>query len=352
MATVKWLTGRFPLIGLAPMDGITDEPFRLTQVHVAQPDLMFTEFVSAEGLARGAVKFFDCLLYSPQERPIVAQLFGKDPDCFYQAALILCFLGFDGIDINLGCPAKTVVKHGGGAALITQPQLTGEIIKASRSAVTDFASQSVSLPDLKLNQKTLNIINRNRLYSHCQLPIVNYRLPTLSVKTRLGIDKSLINTWIPRLLSYHLDFITIHGRTVHQGYAGLADWKEISKAVDISKDSSTLILGNGDIKSLEQGIAACQKYGTAGVLIGRAALGNPWVFSHHHPGLQDRFATMLYHFSAFQNLFPSRSTDSVRRHLLAYVSGLPHAKQLRSQLVKVNKLSDLLNLENAIISPC
>lgn len=334
----------FPIIGLAPMDGITDEPFRLTQCHIAKPDVIFTEFVSAEGLAHGGLKLFDNLLYSPVERPIIAQLFGKDPDSFYLAAIILCHLGFDGVDINLGCPAKTVTQHGSGAALIAKPALASEIIKAVKSALSDFSQNKIKLSQLKLKPKVLKIINRNLKYSNYRLQITDYRLPTVSVKTRLGLNQSVISTWIPFLLKHRLDFVTLHGRTLSQGYSGLADWSEIKKAAAIAKKFSTPLLGNGDIQTRQQGIDYCQKYDVTGVLIGRAAPGNPWCFSNQIPTRRQRFNAMVYHYQIFQKTFPKRSTDSLRRHLLAYTHGLPDAKKLRQKLIHLSTLDDLLLL--------
>jgi len=154
------------IVGLSPMDGITDEAFRLTQCQITKPDLIFTEFVSAEGLAHNAVKLFDTLLYSSIERPIIGQLFGKDPDSFYIAALILCHLGFDGIDINFGCPAKTVTQHGSGASLIDKPELASQIIKSVQKAVSDFSKNKFTLENLKLKEKVLEVIKRNQKYSN------------------------------------------------------------------------------------------------------------------------------------------------------------------------------------------
>lgn len=346
--TIPDLLNHGNIVGLSPMDGITDAAFRLLLTHIAKPDLIFTEFISAEGLSHGSLKLFDHLIFSPEERPIVGQLFGKNPDSFYQSALILCFLGFDGIDINLACPAKTVVQHGGGAALIEKPALVSSIVKSVQSAVNDFSLEKVKLNQLKLNQKTLAIVNHR---------LTEKRIPTVSVKTRLGINQSIISDWIPFLLTQNLDFITLHGRTLKQGYSGLADWDQIRLAVNLAKDSLTKIIGNGDIQNRQQGIEYCQKYGVSGVLIGRAALGNPWAFSNYLPtlatqlpGPQDRFSVSVKHYQLFQQVFPERPTESLRRHLLAYTSGLPHAKQLRTKLVRVSTLSDLLSLENDFLN--
>jgi len=348
---VKQLLEKGGIIGLSPMDGITDEPFRLTQCHIAKPDLIFTEFVSAEGLSHGAVKLFDQLLYSPEERPIVGQLFGKDPESFYTATIILCHLGFDGIDINMGCPAKTVTQHGSGAALIAKPELASEIIKSVQQAVADFVSGTTKLSDLKLKQKTLEVISHNLKY--CS-PLVKEGLgeivPTVSVKTRLGITESTIGTWIPHLLSHSLDFLTIHGRTLKQGYSGSANWEEIKKVSELCAKYTTPLIGNGDIQSLTQAKEYINKYQIAGVLIGRAAMGNPWVFSDHQPSWSEKFKAIVYHTQKFVEVFPHRRLDPLRHHYLIYTHNHPHAKKLREKIVTLTSIDQLLSLESDFCS--
>jgi len=339
------------IVGLSPMDGITDEAFRLTQSQIAKADLMFTEFVSAEGLAHNAVKLFDTLLYSSKGRPIIGQLFGKDPDSFYIAAVILCFLGFDGIDINFGCPAKTVVQHGSGASLIDKPQLAGQIIESVKKAITDFSENKVTLKDLKLKEKVHKVIERNLKYSSSSLVkdgLGEIVIPTLSVKTRIGISDDTTDTWIPFLLSHNLDFLTLHGRTLKQGYSGTANWDVISKSAKFAKKANTVFFGNGDVESRSQALDYCQKYGVDGVLIGRAAMGNPWAFADKKPDFKEKFSAMLLHAKNFTDIFPQRRFDPLRRHFLLYVSGHPSAKELRMEIVKLNKIKDLYALEARI----
>ncbi len=286
------------------MDGVTDEAFRLVQCRIAKPDLIFTEFVSAEGLARGAKKLYQTLQYTEVERPIVAQLFGKDPESFCQAAQKLVELKFDGIDINLGCPARTVVRHGSGAALINKPDLVAEIIKSVKQVIPEKM--------------------------------------TLSVKTRLG-PKS----WFDFLINQDLDFLTIHGRTLEQGYGGTADWEAIAA---IARISPIPIIGNGDIQNRQMGEEYCQKYRLAGVLIGRAAMGNPWVFVNHRPTPRERFEAAVLHGQIFQQVFPNRRFDSMRKYFLLYAAGLPQAKKLRSKIVRCQSLTDFLLLEEDFIN--
>ena len=341
------------IVGLSPMDGITDEAFRLTQCQIAKPDLIFTEFVSAEGLAHSAVKLFDTLLYSSIERPIIGQLFGKDPDSFYIAALILCHLGFDGIDINFGCPAKTVTQHGSGASLIDKPELASQIIKSVQKAVSDFSKNKFTLENLKLKEKVLEVIKRNQKYSNlsvetfCRTSLPTKK-PTISVKTRLGVSSDVSATWIPFLLSHHLDFLTLHGRTLKQGYSGLADWDAIAGAAKLAKKSNTIFFGNGDIKSRSQALDYCNKYQVDGVLIGRQAMGNPWAFSDKKPNFKEKYSAMLLHAKNFSDVFPNRRLDSLRRHFLLYVSGHPKASKLRQEIVKFTSVDQLYALEERL----
>ena len=343
---LKTLIHSQKIVALSPMDGITDEAFRVTQCEIAKPDIIFTEFVSAEGLAHSAVKLFDTLLYSSQERPIVGQLFGKDPDSFYIAAVILCHLGFDGIDINFGCPAKTVTQHGSGASLIEKPELAGQIIKSVQKAVADFKDNKISLKDLKLKEKVLKVIERNIKYSE----LIGKIIPTVSVKTRIGISADTTDIWIPFLLSHNLDFLTLHGRTLKQGYAGVADWKVIAASAKLAKKANTIFFGNGDVESHSQALDYCKKYGVDGALIGRSAMGNPWVFCDRKPEFKEKFSAMLLHAKNFTEIFPHRRFDPLRQHFLLYVSGHPAAKELRMEIVKLNKVDELYALEERLLS--
>jgi tRNA-dihydrouridine synthase len=334
------------IIGLSPMDGVTDEAFRLLQCQVAKPDVLFTEFVSAEGLTHGGVKLYDQLLYSSQEHPIIGQLFGKDPDSFYKSAIILAELGFDGIDINMGCPAKTVTHNGSGAALIAKPALASELINAVKSGIADWYQNKRNINDLSLNQKTLDIIDRNQRYSKSK----NNFEPSISVKSRIGINDVVTEIWISHLLTCNLDFITLHGRTLKQMYGGTADWQEIKKAATLAKSTTTKIWGNGDVVSRSDALAHIKDYGVYGVLIGRAALGNPWLFADIQATPRQKFDTMLLHAQIYQEIFPERRFDPLRRYFLAYASGLPNAKALRSKLVSVSTLDQLCSLESEFLS--
>lgn len=335
------------------MDGVTDCPYRQTQVSVYKPDVVFTEFVSAEGISRGGVKLYDELLYGANERPIVGQIFGKDPDSFYKAAVILSHLGFDGIDINMGCPAKTVTQHGSGAALIDKPDVASRIIVAVQQGINDYFSDRVSITDLGLKQSSLAIIDRNLAFSgHTPNPTDRKNLirPTLSVKTRIGVSQNVVSTWIPHLLHHQLDFISLHGRTLKQGYGGLADWDAISQAAKLAHAANTLLWGNGDVHSLAEAHDRINTIGVDGILIGRSSMGNPWIFSGTTPTWAEKFSVMCHHAQEFVRIFPYRRLDPLRRHFILFCSGHPNAKQLREKVVRINSLSELYALEDEFLS--
>jgi tRNA-dihydrouridine synthase len=346
--SIRELLNKKNVVGLSPMDGVTDEAFRLVQTQIAKPDVTFTEFVSAEGLSRGGVKLYDTLLYSESERPIIAQLFGKDPESFYKSAIVCCELGFDGVDINMGCPAKTVTQHGSGAALIGKPELAAELIQMVKKGVDDWFNERIGVENLGLNQKTLEVIKRNKNYSGTENR--TKVKPTVSVKTRLGITENIIDSWIPHLLSQEIDFLTIHGRTLKQGYSGTADWETIKKVADMGREYNTFVFGNGDIKLRSQVKEFCDKYNVSGVLIGRNTMGNPWAFTDHIPTAKDRFSAMLLHAQIYDEVFPHRCFDSLRKHFLFYSYGLKNAKNLRAKIVRINSVEDLLALEDEFVN--
>ncbi|TME62164.1 MAG: tRNA-dihydrouridine synthase family protein [Chloroflexi bacterium] len=147
-----WDTLQQPIIALAPMDGVTDAPCRTMHGLYGRPDVVLTEFTNVEGLWRGGDRIFRDFLYTPAERPVVAQIFGCQPEYFYKAAHVVCELGFDGLDINMGCPARTVANHGGGAALIRVPETAKAIIRAAQQGVRDWANGQ-TLEDLEMDPR-------------------------------------------------------------------------------------------------------------------------------------------------------------------------------------------------------
>jgi len=333
------------IVGLAPMDGFTDEPARLLQAKIAKPDVMFTEFVCAEGLSRGSEKLFDPLLYSNVEHPIIAQLFGKDPDSFYKATIICLELGFDGVDINMGCPANNVVRHGGGASLI-MTEIPFELIKSVLKARQDWFKNKINVKNIGLKKKSLNKFKN--VLNYCQYDGKKI-WPSVSVKTRLGIDSDISSSWISKLAETEIDLITLHGRTLKQGYGGKANWKAIQKAGKMAKEINPKLIfwGNGDIKNRLVAKKYIKKYGIDGILIGRASVGNPWIFEENKRNIdiKEKYKAMMLQAQIFIDVFPKRGLEHLRSKLLAYTKNFWKAKQIRKKLVGVANIADLEKLE-------
>ncbi|MBI2463511.1 tRNA-dihydrouridine synthase family protein [Candidatus Peregrinibacteria bacterium] len=203
-----------PFFVLAPMADVTDSAFRQIIAKYGKPDAFFTEFVSTDGLCSiGRKNVMMDLYFTESERPIVAQIWGRNPEHFYTSALLLQELGFDGIDINMGCPDANVCKQGGGAALLKEPELAQTIIRETKRGAG-------------------------------KLPV--------SVKTRMGYNVDILEDWIPKLLETEPALITVHGRTKKEMSDVPAHWDRIGRAAEIvrSRGSKTLILGNGDVQTL------------------------------------------------------------------------------------------------------
>jgi len=310
---MNWTTLKKPIIGLSPMDGITDPAFREIVDKYGRPDVLFTEFVSVEGLAHGAKPLLKSLQKHVTKTPIVAQLFGSDLKAYKKAAEIVCSLGFDGIDINMGCPDKNINKKGGGAALIGRPILAQDIIKTVKETV----------------EKTKKSI-------------------PVTVKTRIGLDKIITEDWMNTLLKAKPDAITLHGRTLIQMYKGYSDWDEINKARILVKAQNILFLGNGDIKSVPQGKEFANKYELDGVLIGRSSLGNPWLFNETTPSIKERFKVMIEHSKLYLKYRPDLQLYPMRKHLAWYCTGFEGSRKVRDQLMKVVEMGDLESILQSI----
>jgi len=311
------------------MDGVTDAPFRQIVAEIGHPDFLYTEFVNVEGLARGAVQMLRHFDYTDLERPIIAQLYGTEVESFRTAAQIVTALGFDGVDINMGCPAKKVAHRGAGAGLIQNPDLAVEIIAAVKQGVADWA-EGLQLKDIQTTGKL-----RRALAERADAKLARRIIP-VSVKTRIGYDQPNIAEWVALLADQELYAIAIHGRTLKQAYSGSADWDELAKgfAAIRQHNSQTLVIGNGDVGSRAEAIDRCQLYGCDGVLIGRAAVGNPWVFIDHESTVEERVTLALRHAELFEELMGVSAFPAFRRHLGAYIKGLPNAASLRNELMQ------------------
>lgn len=301
---------------LSPMDGVTDAPMRQITKKYGHVDLLTTEFVNVEGWHYAPAHLQAALSLSAQEQPVLLQLYGLNPDYFAAASRQGLRLGFRGIDLNFGCPAASVVNNGAGAGLIAQPDLAGKIFQAVRAVISAQPTTSVG------------------------------KRPTISIKTRLGVSEPRVFEWFSFLLSLKPDLITVHGRTLKQGYGGQADWQAIAQVVALRNQLSpeTAIFGNGDVKSLSQARILVKQTGVDGVVIGRAALGNPWVFTGEKPSLKKRLHTALEHARLYEHTFSRQAKykfSPMRKHLAAYLRGFVGTKALRSLIVQTNSSSEV-----------
>ncbi len=306
-----------PIFALAPMANVTDAAFRRIIAKYGKPDVLWTEFVSADGLcSAGREKLFIDLEYSEAERPIVAQIFGSHPEKIEEAAALIAKLGFDGLDINMGCPDRAVEKQGAGAALMKNPKLAQEVIRAAKRGAP-------------------------------QLPI--------SVKTRIGYKKNELAEWLPALMETDLAAIIIHARTRAEMSKVPARWEAVREAVEMAKklpaDQRPLILGNGDVETLAQAEERVKETGADGAMIGRGIFGNPWLFSRDSmtPTTEEKLAVMLEHTRAFEEFygaeayrrrFPDmkrprwvKGFSVMKKHYKAYINGFPGASALRAKLM-------------------
>ncbi|MFZ2038674.1 MAG: tRNA-dihydrouridine synthase [Minisyncoccia bacterium] len=314
-----WQTLSTPFFCLAPMLDVTDISFRQIIAKYSRhsnppaggggPDVFWTEFVSADGLdSRGYDHLLPMLKFSKNERPIVAQIFTASPKHMEFAAKMVQELGFDGLDINMGCPDKGVQKQGSGAALIKSPKLAREIIQAA-------------------------------LRGAPKIPV--------SVKTRLGYNKNEIETWIPELLKENISALIIHGRTKKDMSMVPARWEDIKKVVEVVRASGKDIpvIGNGDVVSLEDGREKAVMSGCDGIMIGRGVFGKPWLFDTKRktePTLEEKLKILVEHTELFLEKMSDRKLFEVmKKHFKAYVGGFDGAKELRLELMASKDLADI-----------
>ncbi len=342
------------------MDGVTDSAFRhIVAIH-GKPDVVFTEFTNVHDICSGRLKALDSLRYSEAERPVIAQIYGKEPALFYQAAHVVCELGFDGLDINMGCPSKNVASSGSGAGLIRTPNLALELIEMARKGIQDWTAGQ-TLTQIGMKPKAVEAIGQ--LLSDLHHSPIRKAIP-LSVKTRIGFDRNMIEEWSACLIQGRPEVISIHGRTLSQMYRGQSDWEAIALAASRIQPHGILVLGNGDIQSLGESAARIRESGVNGVLIGRGSLGNPWVFQgiqqiremlqtgqscippQHVPSLEEKFSIMIQHASLFERVHGPERFVRMRKHLGWYCSGFPYAATMRAQLVRTHSTTDVINLVN------
>ncbi len=290
-----------PLV-LAPMAGYTDAPFRrIARRHGAA--LVFSELVSAEGIVRRDRKTAGYTRFTDDERPLGIQLFGMEPAVMGEAARIVSELGPDIIDINMGCCAPKVCHNGSGASLLRDPALTGRIA----AAVVAGASVPVS------------------------------------AKIRLGWDaESRTYRELVRILEdAGVRMITVHGRTASQRFGGIADWDAIR---EIRENASVPVIGNGDIATHAQALERHAASGCAAVMIGRAAVGNPWIFSGGSPSVGDIVAQIMEHLDAMIDWYGEYGIILMRKHIVKYVHHVKNASKLRNELVHATRRDEIISI--------
>jgi len=313
--------GEFPVL-LAPLEDITDSAFRnICRMHGA--DMVYTEFVSSEALVRSAVKSSNKMLFDNTERPVGIQIFGNNADAMKNAAILAAENNPELIDINFGCPVRKVAMKGAGAALLQNIPLmvaiTGEVVKA------------VSLP--------------------------------VTVKTRIGWDENskVIVDVAERLQDVGIQAITIHGRTRAQMYAGVADWTLIGEVKNNPRMKKPVI-GNGDIDSGPKALEMFSQFGVDAIMIGRAAIGNPWIFNdiktflqnrriNPLPDLSERVSVCLTHLNlAIEKKGEYKGIIEMRKHYAGYFKGLPGFKKVRMDILTQKSYIEIKNILNILIS--
>ncbi|HUC31686.1 MAG TPA: tRNA-dihydrouridine synthase family protein [Candidatus Paceibacterota bacterium] len=326
-----WIRLPRPIMALAPMANVTDEAFRRMFVECGKPDIFWTEFVSVEGLLSvGRERLLSDLWFSPGEHPIVAQIFGSKPEQFEAIGPLIKELGFDGIDINMGCPDRGVEKSGAGAALIKTPELAKKIIRSLKKGAGG-------------------------------LPV--------SAKTRLGYhDTAEFAEWMSTLLEEDLVALTIHLRTRAEMSDVPAHW-DLAPKIVVLRDRiapKTILLGNGDVRSLEDARQKVEKSGMDGVMVGSGAFGNPWFFSGRTPDFRERLERLVTHTELFEKLYRSdnpkaisqggrlKNFEVMKKHYKSYTtwggndlgsaahsSQLHNAKELRLHLMEASNAGEV-----------
>jgi nifR3 family TIM-barrel protein len=309
-----------PIFTLAPMEDVTDTSFRQLVMEISDPrffHVIFTEFTSTDGLCHpvGRPNVISRLQVNETEREvlrskgmkIVAQIWGANPKKFHEATRLICSgLQFDGIDINMGCPVKKIVKQGGCSALIGQPALAAEIIQATKEA--------------------------------SNIPV--------SVKTRTGIKKHDTENWIGFLLEQDPAAIILHARNQKDQSEAAADWREITKAVAVRNQSGKNIplLGNGDVMSVEDALQKCTSTGADGVMVGRGIFHNPWFFNNPQPeiSVNDKLELLWHHVDLFTKTWGSeRNFATLKRFFKIYTNAFKGAARLRAALMETNNAGEV-----------
>ena len=303
-----WLKLNKPFFALAPMESVTDVAFRQVVALASRPDIFFTEFTNVSSLNNsiGKISTIKRLAHENSEKPIVAQIWGSNPDDFYKASTEIAKMNFSGIDINTGCPDKTVIKQGGGSALIGNFELVDRIIKSTKQ---------------------------------CGLPI--------SVKTRLGIKQTdEFTDWISFLLSENISNLTIHLRTRKELSKVPAHYELIPRIVELRDKYSpkTLLTINGDIENYYSGIKLANQYNIDGLMIGRGIFKNPYAFSSYIPTQTDLLNLLTYHlemYDKYNKLSVGLPFDALKHFIKIYIRDYKNASNIRQEFMKATSTDEM-----------
>lgn len=311
-----WDTLPKPFFALAPMADVTDPAYRRLIAETAPPSVTWTEFVSADGLYHTREKkgmkdaenpLMRDLLYSEKERPIVAQFFTSNPEMMEYASSLAKELGFSGIDINMGCPDKSIEKQGAGAALIKTPEKARELIRCANKGAGG-------------------------------LPV--------SVKTRLGFNQMEYQSWLPELLQEDIKVLTVHMRTRKEMSKVPAHYELAAEVVQLCKRTrgDVLVALNGDVENIDDAKTKAERYGADGIMLGRAIFGNPWLFSGRAVetiSQEERLEALRTLAKYFSELKPSKHYSILKKHFKAFVNGFDSASELRARLMETSSYEEL-----------
>lgn len=330
------------------MSDVTDMAFRQIVCDCGKPDVLYTEFVSADGLnyvmkagpadakaMAGKAKLLPHLSFKENERPIVAQIFGSVPEHFYECAKLIAELGFDGIDINMGCPERKILKQNSGAALINNPELAQQIIIETKRGAGN-------------------------------LPV--------SIKTRIGYNTIVTEEWVSKIIEAKPDAIIVHGRTMKEASKAPAHWDEIGKAARLCHAAGIIVVGNGDVMSYTEGIEKAKQYDLDGIMVGRGIFQNPWFF-HPHTQLiessdgkasnqlsvgvnpsevhtrEERINLLKKHIQNFVELWGAgKNFDVMKRFIKIYINDFEGAKEIRNKLMKIKTAPETLEKLESLAS--
>ena len=342
-----WKTLSKPFFTLAPLANVTDAAFRRVIAKYGKPDVLYTEFVSADGLIKGNREvLLKDLIFTDAERPIVAQVFTRNVKTMEQAAALAQSLGFDGVDINMGCPDRAVESQGAGAKLILNPELAQELIAAAKKGAP-------------------------------KLPV--------SLKTRLGYNEDSLEKWLPALLEAEPAAIAVHARTRKEMSKVPARFERVKRAVELRNQlrSKTLIIGNGDVQDIAEAKIKAEETGADGIMIGRGIFGKPWLFATPESALEkvlgspvqgsrpqsgqtifsptSRLRIMVEHAKLFEELFTCPSKPSakkeagksfsiMKKHFKAYCQGFSDARELRMRLMTAENATEVEQIVNKFLS--